>query len=311
MGRKLTKEEAQAKLDELRPKVEIISDYNGMYNYIQCRCRDCGHIWDTKLHTLIYSVSIGCPKCAIKIRNKNETISHDDFVNRIKKKNNNIKIIGKYTRMKDKISVECSICGNRWMPLADALVNGNSGCPICGLDKISEKKRMSHDNFVERCKISNVTPLEEYTGLRKKILVRCNKCREEYMAPPASLLAGRGCPLCRQSKGERLIALCLSENNIKFIPQYTFDACRDKNPLPFDFYLPDDNVCIEYDGAQHFRVVDHFGGEEGLLIRQKHDNIKTKFCNDNEIKLIRIRYNLVNTVADISNILLNNNIIVR
>lgn len=311
MGRKLTKEEAQEKLNAVRPKVEIISDYNGMYSYITCRCRTCDYVWSTKLHTLIYSVSVGCPRCAIEVRNKNEMISHDNFVARVKKKNSNIKIIGKYTGMKHRIDVECSICGNQWAPIADSIANCNTGCPVCGRDKVSEKKRMSHNDFVNRCKLADVTPIEEYTGLRNKILVRCNKCGEEYMAPPASLLAGHGCPLCRQSKGERIISLCLNENNIKFIPQYMFDICRDKNPLPFDFYLPEDNVCIEYDGEQHFRAVNYFGGEEGLAIRQKHDDMKTKFCNNNKIKLIRIRYDSINTITDVEDILLDNNIITK
>jgi very-short-patch-repair endonuclease len=60
--------------------------------------------------------------------------------------------------------------------------------------------------------------------------------------------------------------------------------------LPFDFYIPEFNMCIEYDGEQHFKAVDYFGGEDGLKIRQIHDRIKTDYCNSNNILLLRIRY---------------------
>ena len=49
-------------------------------------------------------------------------------------------------------------------------------------------------------------------------------------------------------------------------------------------------MCIEYDGEQHFKAVDHFGGQEGLRIRQLHDKIKTEYCKDNNILLLRIKY---------------------
>jgi len=44
----------------------------------------------------------------------------------------------------------------------------------------------------------------------------------------------------------------LETNKVKFISQKWFNSCRDKRPLPFDFYLPDLEMCIEYDGSQHF-----------------------------------------------------------
>ena len=65
--------------------------------------------------------------------------------------------------------------------------------------------------------------------------------------------------------------------------------------LPFDFYIPDLNICIEYDGEQHFEPVD-FGGkgkeyaEKRFKAQQKRDNIKTEYCKNNNIKLIRIPY---------------------
>ena len=69
-----------------------------------------------------------------------------------------------------------------------------------------------------------------------------------------------------------------------------FNDCRNKLPLPFDFYSPEYNTCIEYDGELHFISKEYFGGDENLKETQKRDEIKTFYCNENNIKLIRIKY---------------------
>ena len=61
-------------------------------------------------------------------------------------------------------------------------------------------------------------------------------------------------------------------------------------PLKFDFYLPDYNCCIEYDGKQHFEPIDYFGGKNGFIKTQERDDIKNQYCKNNDIKLIRIPY---------------------
>ena len=102
-------------------------------------------------------------------------------------------------------------------------------------------------------------------------------------------VASCGC-LARKSKGEDLIKQILKTLDINFVSQFRFYECRSKNPLIFDFYLSDYNCCIEYDGKQHFEPIDFFGGEEQFKIQQKNDKIKTEYCKENDIRLIRIPY---------------------
>lgn len=82
--------------------------------------------------------------------------------------------------------------------------------------------------------------------------------------------------------------------DLSFIQQKKFLDCKDKTYLPFDFYLPDYNCCIEYDGEQHFHIPKNkastFFTKEKIDLIQKHDNIKTEYCKNNNIKLIRIPY---------------------
>ena len=111
---------------------------------------------------------------------------------------------------------------------------------------------------------------------------------------------GNRCPKCNISKGEKAIENYLIKNAIKYIAQYRFEDCRNLLPLPFDFYVPSLNTCIEYDGIQHFEVRKYFHeNEESLKERQRLDNIKTQYCLDNNIKLIRISYLEFNNIETI------------
>ncbi|RGG64626.1 hypothetical protein DWX11_09745 [Ruminococcus sp. AF18-29] len=99
------------------------------------------------------------------------------------------------------------------------------------------------------------------------------------------------CPNCEKYYlGERNIREILLENNQTFEEQYKFQDCKNIRPLPFDFYLPDKNICIEYQGRQHYMAVDYFGGVDSFNKQQYNDNIKRQYCTENNIELVEIPY---------------------
>ncbi len=98
-----------------------------------------------------------------------------------------------------------------------------------------------------------------------------------------------------ESDGERRIRVFLSKLKIKFKPQQRFKNCCSvvggrKYKLPFDFFIPSKNIVIEYDGEQHFKPIEHFGGVLGFEKRIERDNIKNIFCKTEKLNLIRIPY---------------------
>ena len=101
---------------------------------------------------------------------------------------------------------------------------------------------------------------------------------------------GNRCPICKESKGERRIAKILDNFHVEDKREYKFADCTYKGVLRFDFYIPKSNICIEYDGMQHYQPIEHFGGEERQKEDNIRDNIKTEYCKNNNIKLIRISY---------------------
>ena len=96
------------------------------------------------------------------------------------------------------------------------------------------------------------------------------------------------------SLGETKISFLLTNLSIVFIPEYTFPDCVNPKTgykLRFDFYLPDYNCCIEYDGEQHFQF--HYVGwntEDSYIDLKYRDGIKNNYCDANNIRLIRIPY---------------------
>lgn len=98
------------------------------------------------------------------------------------------------------------------------------------------------------------------------------------------------CSLCNiKSYGEEKISKYLEKINYNFIREKKFDDCKNIKKLPFDFYV-DNKFIIEYDGNMHFEAVEYFGGDKSLKINQFRDIIKTKYCKDNKIPLLRICY---------------------
>ena len=97
----------------------------------------------------------------------------------------------------------------------------------------------------------------------------------------------------KNSHGEEAILKLLQENNIKYIREKIFDTCKmpdTQSFVRFDFYIPDKNYLIEYDGEQHFitnKSISSKWNTDRIILR---DNFKNQWCKNNNIPLIRIPY---------------------
>lgn len=180
-------------------------------------------------------------------------------------------------------------CGNRCEASSSDFIRGR--CTSCGCDKYNSmildlsNVRFGHLVAIEPC---------GYNNNHTKRLWKCMcDCGNETIVTTSDLTTGNtmSCGCQNLSHGEIGVKKYLDINNIRYIPQNRFDDCRDKLPLPFDFYLPDYNTCIEYQGEQHYRPIEHFGGDDAFIVRKKHDTIKQKYCQQHKINLLVIPYN--------------------
>jgi len=161
------------------------------------------------------------------------------------------------------------------------------GCRDCGyinkrISNIIERFESIHGDLYDYS-------LVQYKNNKTKVSIICNE-HGIFKQIPINHLRGCGCPICKESKGEMQISRLLTERGIRFKREYMFSDCKNKKKLPFDFYLVDHNICIEYDGRHHFESVEHFGGDDRLEYTKSNDNIKNAFCYLNDITLVRIPY---------------------
>lgn len=231
----------------------------------------------------------GCPKCGNNKLKNSQRSNKEEFVSKSKlihgDKYDYKNVV--YVNNKTKVEIICPEHGS-WCQIPNHHLLGK-GCRKCsGSDKLTTvifiiRANKKHSNKYDYS-------LVNYTDHYGKVNIICPE-HGSFMQGAGSHLSGIGCPKCNRSKGEEIISNFLNKNEIYFETQKTFDGCVLKNKLYFDFYIPKYNMCIEFDGAQHFIPVEHFGGELDLKIRQERDYIKTNFCQNNGIQLIRIKYN--------------------
>lgn len=133
----------------------------------------------------------------------------------------------------------------------------------------------------------------KYENIKKSVIITCLK-HGDFEVIPKDLLAGRnGCKECNrsQSKGEMVIVKYLKDNKIKNSCNKTFDDLRDKSLLSYDFYLPDYNLLIEYNGIQHYSFTPFLHETEFDFHKQKHhDWLKRKYAREHKIQLLAIPY---------------------
>lgn len=148
----------------------------------------------------------------------------------------------------------------------------------------------------------------EYVSAGTKLKIICPKHGPFYQSYVNHVILGMNCPNCAKtvSKGEDRIENYLKLVKVEYEIQKTFEGCKNKKPLRFDFYIPQEKLAIEYDGIQHFTPIG-FGGdpEKTFTKARENDLIKEKFCEENGIKLLRIPYDSFDNIEDILRAALN------
>jgi len=225
----------------------------------------------------------GCPKCSGKYITTEEVIEQSIKTHSNKYDYSLVEYKNSYTDIK----IICPIHGE-FSQNSYSHIKG-SGCPKC----ITEQSRIKIDDFIVRSNIIHNNKydytLVNYVNTRTKVKIIC-PIHGEFSQTPNKHLQNRGCPHCRMSKGEIEIKKFLDTIKISYIYEYRFKDCKNINTLPFDFYLPTKNIVIEFDGQQHFESVYYWGGEYELKNIKLRDKIKNEYCKENNIKLVRIKY---------------------
>lgn len=260
--------------------------------YVQMRCKECESVRDIEISNVKKGVT-HCKKC-----------SQQNMVNEFRK--NDIKIVKELFEKHGLILLSTEYTSNS-IPLAAVNVEGYKvNISYNNLLKghtpmvFGYQNKFSIDNiklFIKRhCADYELLSDTFVKADIEKLTFKCGK-GHVHEKTWNDFRNGHRCPICNESKGENAIRKYLETKNIRFEREYRFEDCKNNKPLPFDFYLPEQGVCIEYDGIQHYQPNPFFGGESAYNRTVENDGIKTKYCIENNILLIRIPY-YVNDVVD-------------
>ena len=260
--------------ENIKSKIDIICDVHGMFeqtmdNHLQGKgCKLCG----------VERMKIGKRKGNLRFINDSIKVHNNKY---------NYELV-KYNASTEVVDIICNIHG-LFKQLPTVHLSG-CGCPKCGYDSLTSNGEtfIMNANKIHNNKYNY--SLTNYKNSKEKVEIICNIHGIFKQSPNSHISGGNGCPSCRISKGEERIERFLENNNIIYYREKQFNRCVYVGRLRFDFHIPKYNLCIEYDGIQHFKAIDYFGGSNGLEKCKKRDDIKNKYCLNNNIKLLRIAY---------------------
>jgi predicted nucleic acid-binding Zn-ribbon protein len=277
--------------------------------YIFWICHVCGYSWETMIDGRTRKEA-GCPQCSW---NNRKSAGMEEIKRRFSEKG--FSIISNYNvkRVFDVVDI-MDKDGYKYRTTLNSVSDHRKG----SLEKFYKNSPFLFDNMLLWVKLNDADfdlLSYEITNNKKstKVKLSCHECGDVWETNWNAVTSAKlGCPNCASSKGNKFIKKYLLKNGVDVIPEYRFSDCKGiKNrPMPFDFYLPDYNLTIEYQGQQHYFPV-NFGGIsddeacknfEELQIR---DAIKEQYCLDHNIPLLRIHYKNFNRIPEILTSYLN------
>lgn len=258
-----------------------------------------------------------CNECGNEIISNKNRLSTGQLLENVNKKNASVLLNPEdyIDNSTSNLCFRCTKCGNLFYTSLVSF-NMNSGfCQQCGLNSQIKNRQKPINEVIDIIESKNqntlLNPQDYKNSNTNNLQIKCGSCGKIFMQSLSnyqkSNLTGK-CPDCNEtSYGEFLVATYLEKYNVKYKRWHKYDDCKDKRYLPFDFYLPDYNMVIEFDGIQHYEPI---WGEDAFKMTKLHDAMKNQYCRWNNINLLRIPYwereNIENILVDTFNLASSN-----
>lgn len=259
--------------------------YTGVEDYMEIVCKLHGP-FKIKPHSIAKGGN--CPMCSRNNRYDPIRITIDELERIIKERYGD-----KYKLKRDTFTVASNnfvvVCEEHGPFITNLRTIRSSGCRKCFI----ERDTLTSEEFIAKSKklFPNMLTYDKvvYTGSKNKVTLTCKTHGDFDIIAGEHLRKGRrryACPICTSSNGEKLIHTLLRDAKIKFTRQWSFQGSRYK----FDFHIKKTKILIEYDGEQHFKPVDWYGGVEGYRKRVKSDKAKALLAKKNGYEIMRFAY---------------------
>lgn len=270
----------------------FLEPYKGCHTKISVRHNICGTVY--KVIPPNFLRGKRCPSCQRIKGNKKRTRSPQQFLDEVQALvGNEYKVLTPYTKAKNKVKMKHTVCGFIYEVTPAHFLSGRR-CPNCHLKQLAQDKIKTQQDFekdVYNILGKDFKVVSLYTGYNKPITIKHLICGQTYSTTPDSIRNNyTSCAYCNQSHGEHQITILLNRYHVKYEAQKGFKDLKDQSSLTYDFYIPTNNILIEYQGRQHYMPVDHFGGEDSFKTQQRHDNLKRLYAKKNNYTLLEIPY---------------------
>lgn len=202
-------------------------------------------------------------------------------------------VLEPYTNSTTPVKIKHNKCGHEYGVRRWNFIKG-SRCPKCA-NSWGRKKKTTEDVKKELYELvgDEFTLVGEYVNSSTNITLKHEVCGKEFPMRFYNFKARMNCTRCKnagESVGERNIRLYLEENNYTFEREKEFEGMTNERNLRIDFYLPEYNLAIEFNGEQHYSYDEGYWTEEEYLRQLENDVIKEKYCEDKGIELLIIPY---------------------
>lgn len=292
MRRKTPEEFSEEVVNLTGTEYELYTDYHRSNVHVYIKHFTCGRIF--KITPNAFLRGNRCPFCNGNNFKRKDTEQFKKEVYRLV--GNEYSVIGEYTNRSTNITIKHNTCGRVYKVQPGNFLQG-SRCIEC----YYQSKRLTQSDAIDRIKEhlgSEYKLMSKYTGVFDPLKVLHVHCGHTFSVKLSDVVwKNSGCPYCKEPKGEKNILRFLDSHHIKYECQKRFPNLKDKKPLSYDFYLPDKNVLIEFQGTQHF-VPKTFGGIsksraiKNFNLQQKHDKLKKDFADKNGFILLTPSYKI-------------------
>jgi len=265
----------------------------------KCNVKD-DHIWESQIKSRA-QLKLGCPYCSGR-----RTCKSNSFAERMPH------LIGLWhpeknyplspfdvTPYSNKVSWwKCPEgSDHEWQTSAANIVNGST-CPVCLGRKITRTNNLSnlYPDLIQEWDFAQNNPLDPSNlspGSKLKVWWKCKRYPDHiwFATIHDRTRKKSGCPFCAMQFN--ISELNMFELIKKVFPnEAVFYRAKPKwlQRMELDVFLPRLKMAFEYQGQQHFRPIDIFGGKEAYIKQVERDKLKRHLCGKEKVILIYIYF---------------------
>ena len=291
---------SKVKYINARTNVTIVCPIHGEfdilpYNFINRGCSKCNKENNKKeklerikkekeIKTYIKKVEQEKRKEDIRVSKEKEFIKKSIITHGIKYDYSKVNYVNNST----KVCIICPIHGEFWQ-LPHNHLNGK-GCKPCGRKESGRKQTSNTNEFINKAKKIHGSKYDyskvKYVNAKTDVCIICPE-HGEFWQQPDQHLSKNGCPECARGKTSKefILKRRLMETFDKYVivSEKRFMWLKKQR---IDIFFEGFDIGVEYQGAQHFRPIDIFGGETSFKKQRENDIKKKLLCDKNRINLL-------------------------